>query len=142
MAGNTGDHQLHMPQSTFFQNNSPDEMGCTGFRTPSAGSGANEVILSGLEVFAGAVVQFFSAVSTVNHTGEHIALSGSCRAALILSKLLHTIEGFLVHNRIMGILENLPFGLRIFNFLFAFVGLPVCTEVDHVAQIFRFFQYS
>ena len=110
MAGDAGDHQLHMPQSTFLQNHSPDEMGCTGFRSSSAGSGTDEMILSGLEVFAGAVVQFFTAVSTANHTGEHIALSGSGRAALILSKLLHTVEGFLVHNRIVGILENLPFG--------------------------------
>ena len=117
-------------------------MGCTGFRSSSAGSGTDEMILSGLEVFAGAVVQFFTAVSTANHTGEHIALSGSGRAALILSKLLHTVEGFLVHNRIVGILENLPLGLGIFDFLFALLGLPVGAKIDHVAQIFRLFQYS
>ena len=100
------------------------------------------MILSGLEVFAGAVVQFFTAVSTANHTGEHIALSGSGRAALILSKLLHTVEGFLVHNRIVGILENLPLGLGIFDFPFALVGLSVGAEVDHVTQIFLPFQDS
>jgi hypothetical protein len=131
-----------MPQSTFFQNNSPDKMGCTGFRTPSAGCGADKVILPGLEVFASAVIELFTTIRAADNTGEHIALSGSCRAAFILPKFLYTVEGFFVHNRIMGILENLPFGLRIFDFLFAFVGLPVCTEVDHVAQIFRFFQYS
>ena len=139
MAGDAGDHQLHMPQSTFLQNHCSDEVGCTGFRSPSAGSRADEVILPGLEVFAGAVVQLFTAVSTANHTGEHIALSGSGGTAFVLPKLLYTVEGFFIHNRIMGILENLPFGLGIFDFPFALVGLPVGAEVDHVAQVFRFF---
>ena len=79
-------------------------MGCTGFRIPSAGSGANEVILPGFEVLTGAVVQLFTAVSTADHTGKHIALSGSGRTALVLPKLLHTEEGFFIYNRIMGIL--------------------------------------
>jgi len=142
MACNAGDHQLHMPQGTFLQNYSTDEMGCTGFRSSSASSGANEVILPCFEILTGAVVQLFATIGTADRSGEHIAFSCSGRTAFILPKFLHTVEGFFVHNRIMGILENLPLGLGIFDFLFALVGLPVGTEVDHVAQIFLPFQDS
>lgn len=45
-----------MPQGAFLQNNSTNEMGCTGFQPPSAGGGADEMILPGLEVLTGAVV--------------------------------------------------------------------------------------
>ena len=62
-----------MPQSTFFQNNSPDKMGCTGFRTPSAGCGADKVILPGLEVFASAVIELFTTIRAADNTGEHIS---------------------------------------------------------------------
>ena len=142
MAGDAGDHQLHMPQSAFLQNHCSDEVGCTGFRSSSAGSGANEVILSGLKILTGAVVQLFPTISTANYTGKHIALSGSGRTSLILPKFLYPVEGFFIHNRIMGILENLPFGLGIFDFLFTLVGLTVGSEIDHVPQIFLPFQDS
>lgn len=106
------------------------------------GSGTNEVILSGFKAIAGTVVQLFTTIGTANHTGEHIAFSCSGRTTLVLPKLLYTAECFFIHNRIMGILENLPLGLGIFDFLFALVGLPVGSEVDHVAKVFLSFQNS
>ena len=120
-----------MLECSFLQNNCTDEVRITNILALFTGSRTYKVILSGFKAIAGAVVQLFTTIRAADNTGEHIALSGSCRTALVLPKLLYTVEGFFVHNGIMGILENLPFGLGIFDFLFALVGLPVGAEVDH-----------
>ena len=66
------------------------------------------MILSDLKILTGAVIQLFAAIGTADNTGEHLGLSGLRRTALIFPKLLYTVEGFFIHNRIMGILKNLP----------------------------------
>ncbi len=73
------------------------------------GSGADEVILSSFKALAGTVVQFLTAISTADETGEHIGLACSGRSAFVLAKFLHTGKGFFVNNCFMGVLENLPF---------------------------------
>ena len=75
------------------------------------------MILPCLVVVAGAVIQLSTAVRTARNAGEHVTLAGSRGTSLVLANLLHTVEGFLVHNRIVGILENLPLGLGIFDLL-------------------------
>ena len=131
-----------MLKRSFLQDNCTDEVRITNILALFTGSRTYKVILSGFKAIAGAVVQLFTAVSTADNTGEHITLACSGRAALILPQLLHTVKCFFIHNRIMGVLENLPLRLGVFDLLFALVGLPVGSEVDQVAQIFRFFQYS
>jgi len=52
------------------------------------GSGTYEVILPCFKTVARTVVQFLTAISTVDETGEHIALACSGWSAFVLAKFL------------------------------------------------------
>ena len=85
-----------------------------------AGSGADEVILSGFKALAGTVVQFLAAIGTADETGEHIGLACSGGSAFVLAKFLHTGKGFFANNGFMSVLENLPLVWRVFRVSFCF----------------------
>ena len=112
-------------------------MSVADFLALFAGSGAYEVVLSGFKTVARTVVQFPTAIGTVDETGEHIALACSGGSALVFAKLLHTGESIFVNNGFMGILENLPLIGRVFEFLFALVRLLAGFEIDHVTKVFQ-----
>lgn len=57
--------------------------------------------------------------------------------ALVLAKLLHQIKLLLSYDRLMSILKEEPFFLRISHGLLVFVGLLMCSEVDGVPAILR-----
>lgn len=57
--------------------------------------------------------------------------------ALVLAKLLHQIKLLLSYDRLMSILKDEPFFLRISHGLLVFVGLLMCSEVDRVTDVFR-----
>ena len=117
-------------------------MSVADFLALFTGSGAYEVVLSGFKTVARTVVQFLAAISTVNETGEHIALACSGWSAFVLAKFLHTGEGVFINNSFMGVLENLPLVGRVFEFLFALVRQLAGFEVDHMTKVFHLFQYA
>lgn len=106
-----------MLKRTFFQYHGTDEVGVADFLALFMGSRAHEVVLSGFKTVAGAVVQFLTAIGTADESGEHIGLACSGGSAFVLAKFLHTGKGFFVNNGFMGVLENLPFIGRVFEFL-------------------------
>ena len=75
------------------------------------------MILPRLVVVAGAVIQLGTAVRTARNAGEHVTLAGSRGASLVLANLLHTSEGICINDRLMGILEDVPFLRRILDLL-------------------------
>ena len=54
---------------------------------------------------------------------------------------LHNVEGLLIDDRLVGILENLPLGRIVSYGLFAFEGLLVRPEIHRVSKILRFHQH-
>ena len=57
--------------------------------------------------------------------------------ALVLAKLLHQIKLLLSYDRLMGILKDEPFFLRISYGFLVLVGLLVCSEIDCMPDVFR-----
>lgn len=57
-------------------------------------------------------------------------------AALVLAKLLHQIKLLLSYDRLMSILKDEPFFLRISHGFLVFVGLLVCSEIDCMPDVF------
>ncbi len=56
--------------------------------------------------------------------------------AHVIAKLLHQIKLLLSYDRLMSILKDEPFFLRISHGLLVFVGLLVCSEVDRMTDVF------
>ena len=137
VAGNAGDHQPQVLQHTFLQHHSADEVRFTGILAFLTGGGANKVILPRLVVVAGAVIQLSTAVRTARNAGEHVTLAGSRGTSLVLANLLHTGEGICVDDRLMGILEDMPFLRRILDLLLTLVGRLPRFEIDHVTEVFQ-----
>ena len=84
-----------------------------------------------------AQIHFLSAVRTVDHTRKWIDFLMFGGTALVLAKLLHQIKLLLSYDRLMSILKEEPFFLRISHGLLVFVGLLMCSEVDGVPAILR-----
>lgn len=56
--------------------------------------------------------------------------------ALVLAKLLHQIKLLLSYDRLMSILKDEPFFLRISHGLLVFVRLLMCSEIDCMPDVF------
>ena len=98
------------------------------------------MFLFGTLVLAAAQIHLFSAVSTVDHTRKRVDHIAFLRSALMLAKFLHQVKLLLRDDRLLRILKNLPFFLRIVNDLMDFVGLHVCLEIDGMTAIFKSFK--
>ena len=84
-----------------------------------------------------AEVHLLTTVSAVTDTRKWIDFLMFCWSALMFAKLLHQVKLFLRYDRLMGILKDEPFFLRITDSLFDLVGLLASTEVDGVSAILR-----
>ena len=82
------------------------------------------------------VVHLAAAVRAVDQAREHVGLAGGVRAADGLADLLHGVEGALIYDGLVGVLDDLPL-VRGAVDLGALVGLLVGPVVHGVAQILR-----
>lgn len=94
-------------------------------------------VLRGTLAVVGAVnIHLAAAIGTVNQPGQRRGLTKTVRIAFgVAPDALHTVEGFLVDDGLMGILENRPFA---FINIVAFLVLEMLSglEIDGMAQVF------
>jgi len=95
------------------------------------------MFLIGGQTCCTAQIHLLSAIGTVDHTRKWIDFLMFGGTALVLAKLLHQIKLLLSYDRLMSILKDEPFFLRISHGLLVFVGLLVCSEVDRMTDVFR-----
>ena len=95
------------------------------------------MLLVGGQTCRTAQILFLSAVRTIDHTRKRIDFLMFSRSSLMLAKFLHQIKLLLCYNRLMSVLKDEPFFLRISHGLLVFVGLLVCSEVDRMTDVFR-----
>lgn len=82
------------------------------------------------------VVHLAAAVRAENQPREHVGLAGGVGAADGLADLLHGVEGALVNEGFVGVLDDLPLaGVAVH--LLALVGLLVRPVVHGVAKVLR-----
>ena len=71
--------------------------------------GAGEVFLAVIPVFTPYMVHLVSAVTAEDKAGQHVHFSKPRWSAFALADPLNDCEGFLVDDRFMGVLKDLPF---------------------------------
>ena len=98
------------------------------------------MLLFGTLVLAAAQVHLLSAVGTVHHSCKGIDRLHFLRSAFVFAKYLHQIKGLLRDDRLLRILEDLPFLLRIVYDLMHLVGLHFRSEIDRVTAVFKAFK--
>ena len=98
------------------------------------------MFLFGTFILAAAQIQLLTAVSTVHHSCERIDHLHLLRSAFVLAKFLHQVKLLLRNNRLLCVLKNLPFILRIIDNLMHLVRLHVSAEIDRMTAIFKPFK--
>ena len=94
------------------------------------------MLLIGGQTCRSAQIHFVSAVRTVDHTRKWIDFLMFSGTALVLAKLLHQFKLLLSYDRLMSVLKDEPFFLRISHGFLVLVGLLVCFEIDCMPDVF------
>ena len=115
--------QHYIPQNVL-----PDIVGRTG--SPSAFVlGADVVVLLAVKVFTGGEVELAPAVGADHQPGEHPLPLSLDRAALVLTKLLHSVPLFFRHDGLLRVGQNEHVRAGIGDALLALIGLGVGFEI-------------
>ncbi len=114
----------------------PDLMGTTAALHFPVGS-AHEMLLLMRPTTMSDLIQFGPTVCAVQHSGQNRHLAHGCQSPPAFPDALDNVEGFLVNNGLMRMLEYLPLRRGMFYLLFLLVRLTVGFKVDRMAQILR-----
>ena len=92
-------------------------------------SGAYEMLLVMFPASMPYLIKLGTSVGTKEHTGEHRHFTHRCKPSATITNSLNDIEGFLVDDGFMAVLENLPVFWVILLNLLILVGFSVGFEI-------------
>ena len=136
MASCEGHDLPQILKDQFLQDNRSDGVWCATHLLSLAISRADVVFLILSEAGRSALVQDRATIGTIHHAGEHPHFAHLCRTAPWLPCLLYSLGNGFCPDGFMGILEDDPFTFRIFDCLFALVGLLCGLEIYRMPQVF------
>ena len=82
------------------------------------------------------VIQFFTAVGTVEQSRKYADSPVSGRSAAVFPKFLYKQKSFFVNDGGVGVFKYLPFPLRAFQSFLVLKRFACGTEIDGVPDIF------
>ena len=82
------------------------------------------------------LIELGTTICTKNHSRQYRHLTHWREPASSVTDALNDIKGFLINDRFMGVLENLPFRRIIVELLLLLIGLAVGLEVYRMPEVF------
>ena len=82
------------------------------------------------------LIELGTAVCAEYHSRQYWHLTHRCEPASSVTDALDDIEGFLINDCFMGVLENLPLRRIIMELLLLLIGLAIGLEVDRMPEVF------
>lgn len=98
--------------------------------------GTKEICLFSFVIVCHAVVQFLSAVRTVEQSRKRTDNSAFGRSVAVLPEFLYQLKYRSLDNGRAGIREDFPFFLRSFNLCFVLERLCRTSEIDRISTVF------
>jgi hypothetical protein len=100
----------------------------------------NEMVLVFGGVARSAIIQLAVAVGAFEKPRKQADFACSERSALVFANFLHTLPNGFLYNRLMGVLENLPFHRVFMKCFLVLEGFSIRTKIDSMSDILQPFQ--
>ncbi|EJX05774.1 hypothetical protein EVA_06119 [gut metagenome] len=139
IAENIANDRFHMHPYHIFQNDCSDIVGSAFFIVLTM-CGTLEKILSLFKIAGCTVIQFLTAIGTIDQTREQACLASLAPAVAILSQHLNFFEYILLNNCVMSTVEDGLIFHRILTLFLIPDRIRKSLEVDNTAGIFSSLQ--